>query len=225
VLTGARGDGGRDGTWEARTVTVSESHLNGLYAAKPRFQRRLDRLATWLAKRGVHPDVVTYAGLGCAALGGVALAFGLEHTVWLWTVPVLVALRLTCNALDGMIATRAGLARPWGKVLNELCDRLADLAFLAPLLLVPATNVSIVCAALLATLLVSYLGVLAEAAGASREYGGFMGKADRMLWLGLAAAISVASGDLLVLRLLPVFLLGGAVLTLVQRGGRIHAAL
>jgi CDP-diacylglycerol--glycerol-3-phosphate 3-phosphatidyltransferase len=199
--------------------------LNGLYAAKPRFQRRLARLASWLAQRGVHPDVVTYAGLACAALGGAALAFGFEHTVWLWAVPVLAAARLTCNALDGMIATRAGLARPWGKVLNEVCDRLADLAFLAPLLLLPANSVPIVCGALLATLLVSYLGVLSEAAGAGREYGGCMGKADRMLWLGLAAAICAATGDLLVLQLLPVFLLVGALLTLAQRGGRIHAAL
>jgi archaetidylinositol phosphate synthase len=110
-------------------------------------------------------------------------------------------------------------------VLNELSDRLADLAFLAPLLLVPSTSLPIVCAMLLATLLVSYLGVLSEAAGAGREYGGCMGKADRLLWLGLAAALSAVTGDLLVLRLLPVWLLAGALLTLIQRGGRIHAAL
>jgi CDP-diacylglycerol--glycerol-3-phosphate 3-phosphatidyltransferase len=225
VLTFWRGDGEQDGTWEARAVTVSESHLNGLYAAKPRFQRRLARLATWLAERDVHPDVVTYAGLACAALGGAALAIGLEYTLWLWVVPVLAAARLTCNALDGMVATRSGLARPWGKVLNELCDRLADLAMLAPLLLVPEANLPSVCAMLLTTLLVSYLGVLSEAAGAGREYGGCMGKADRMLWLGLATAVSAATGDLLALRVLPVFLLAGALLTLVQRGGRIHAAL
>jgi hypothetical protein len=52
-----------------------------------------------------------------------------------------------------------------------------------------------------------------------------MGKADRMLWLGLACLASGATGSLLPLQLLPALLLAGALVTLVQRGGRIHAAL
>jgi phosphatidylglycerophosphate synthase len=192
----------------------------GLYAAKPGFQRRLAGVADWLARRGVHPDALTYAAVGCGLVGGLALA-----TERLWLVPVCAALRLALNALDGMVATRRGRARPWGKVLNELADRVADLAFLGPLLLVPGSNALVVSGALSVTLLVSYLGVLAEAAGASRQYGGLMGKADRMLWLSLACAATAATGSWLPLHVLPVALIGGGLVTLVQRGGRTHAAL
>src|SRR6266566_1431628 len=154
----------------------------GLYEIKPAFQNRLAGLADFLTARGVHPDVLTFAGLGCAVAGGAVLGAGmaLHQPAWLWCVPLLVFARLAFNALDGMVAVRAGVARPWGKVLNEFCDRLADLAFLAPLLLVIGQNTLLVVAALCVMLLVSYLGVLAEAAGAARQYGGVMGKADRM---------------------------------------------
>jgi CDP-diacylglycerol--glycerol-3-phosphate 3-phosphatidyltransferase len=200
----------------------------GLYALKPAFQARLSRLADWLVARRVSPDALTYAAVGCALLGGGLLSVGLRQPGLLWLlwllVPLIVA-RLALNALDGMVATRSGHARPWGKVLNEFADRLADLAFLGPLLLVPGVSVWLVVGALCATLLVSYLGILAEAAGAGRQYGGPMGKADRMAWLGLAAALTAASGSLLPLELLPGLLLVGALLTLLARGVHTHAAL
>src|SRR5205823_6487632 len=93
----------------------------GLYAIKPRLQQVLDGPAELLVRRGIHPDVVTYSGVACGVLGGTALLAGA-----LWLVPLLALARLTFNALDGMVAVRSGLARPWGKVLNEFCDRLAD---------------------------------------------------------------------------------------------------
>jgi CDP-diacylglycerol--glycerol-3-phosphate 3-phosphatidyltransferase len=199
----------------------------GLYDVKPAFQARLAGLADRLTALGVHPDVLTFSGLACALAGGAVLAGGaaLNQPTWLWAVPLLAFARLACNALDGMVAVRAGVARAWGKVLNELCDRLADLAFLAPLLLVPGISTLWVTAALCMTLLVSYLGVLAEAAGTSRQYGGVMGKADRMLWLAIATVATAATGSLLTLQVLPYVLLIGGGLTLLARGKQAHALL
>jgi phosphatidylglycerophosphate synthase len=204
---------------------VPRGFAGGLYAHKPGFQQRLAGIADGLARAGVHPDGLTYAGVGCGALAGLALGLSGQSTALLWLVPPLAAVRLALNALDGMVATRRGMARPWGKVLNELADRLADVAFLGPLLLVPGASSVLVTAALCVTLLVSYTGVLAEAAGTRRQYGGLMGKADRMLWLALACAATAASGSFLPLQALPLVLLGGGLVTLVQRGGRAHAAL
>ena len=200
----------------------------GLYALKPAFQRLLGGLADGLVARGAAADSLTFAAVGCAALGSGLLLAGSRQAGWLWLLwllPPLIVVRLALNALDGLVAVRSGTARPWGKVLNELCDRLADLLFLGPLLLVPGTDVGLGVAALVAVLLVSYLGVLAEAAGAGRQYGGPMGKADRLAWLGLASVACAASGSLLPLQVLPAVLLGGALLTLLQRGRRTHAAL
>jgi phosphatidylglycerophosphate synthase len=201
------------------TPGPTASVVGGLYAAKPRFQQLLGSPADALARAGIHPDVLTAAAVGCGVVGGLALNIGL-----LWLVPLLAFVRLALNALDGMVAVRRGLARPWGKVLNEMADRLADLAFLSPLLLVPGADSLLVVSALVTTLLVSYVGVLAEAAGAVRQYGGLMGKADRMLWLSLACLASSLSGSWLPLQVLPAVLLIGGLLTIVQRGVRTHAA-
>jgi CDP-diacylglycerol--glycerol-3-phosphate 3-phosphatidyltransferase len=197
----------------------------GLYGIKPRFQSVLAPLADSLASRGVHPDVLTYGAVGCALVGGATLALSPSAPALLLTIPALVVARLALNALDGMVAQRSSVARPWGKVLNEFCDRLADLAFLGSLALLPGSSLTLVMAALCSTLLVSFLGVLAEAAGAGRQFGGIMGKADRMACLGLAATLSFVTGTYVPLQALPVILVAGALVTLVERGARTHAAL
>ena len=197
----------------------------GLYAAKPGFQSLLAPIADWCAEHRIHPDSLTFAAVSCGMFGGLALTLSPSLPSLLLTIPLFVAARLALNALDGMVALRRGVARSWGKYLNELCDRLADLAFLLPLALVPGANQLLTTAALCATLTVSFAGVLSEAAGAGRQFGGLMGKADRMAWLGLAAVASFVLGSFGPLQWLPAVLLAGAVVTLVQRGVRTHAAL
>ncbi len=197
----------------------------GLYAAKPAFQRLLGGVADGLARRQVDPDALTYAAVGCGLIGGAVVLAASAEPRALWAIPILAVVRLALNALDGMVAVRRGCARPWGKVLNEVGDRLADLAFFGPLLLVPGSEPLLVASSLCAMLLSSYVGVLAEAAGTTRQYGGVLGKADRMVWLSIAAVVAAVTGDLLALRLLPAVLLVGGVATVLQRGRRAHAAL
>jgi len=43
-------------------------------------------------------------------------------------------------------------------------------------------------------LLSSYVGLLGKSVGVGREYGGVLGKADRMLWMGLTALIAWGLG-------------------------------
>ena len=197
----------------------------GLYSVKPRFQSLLAPIADSLAERGVNPDLLTYAATGLGAISGTALALSPRAPALLWTIPAFCAARLGLNALDGMVATRRGVARSWGKVLNELCDRLSDIAFFAPLLLLPTINPLWASAALATLLLVPFVGVLGETVVGARQYGGSMGKADRMAWLGLAAVASALLSSELPLQLLPIVLVGGSLVTLCQRLERIHAAL
>jgi len=199
--------------------------VSSLYSIKPRFQSVLAPLADTLARREVNPDALTLAAVGCAAIGGAALAGSPGQPTLLWLVPIAATARLTLNALDGMVATRRGVARAWGKVLNELCDRVSDLAFFGPLLVLPHVNATWAAAALASMLFVAFVGVLGDAAGAARQYGGIMGKADRMAWLGLAAAASALLATDLPLQALPILVIAGGVLTVVQRLERIHAAL
>ena len=146
-------------------------------------------------------------------------------TPLLLLVPVVAVVRLGLNALDGLVARRLGLARPWGEVLNEVGDRLADLALVGALLLTPGVPALLGAAALAAMLAASFVGLAGKAAGGRRQYGGVMGKADRMLLLAVAAPLALVAGPT------PVFtatlaLVGlGAILTAAQRLRAIHADL
>ena len=166
----------------------------GIYAIKPWWQRRLAGIETLLVRRNVHPDYVTLAGVSCAGLMGGALA---ASAVWHWlslaVVPLAIA-RLAANALDGLVARRLGVARAWGEVFNEFGDRLADCAVLVGLALVPSVYSPLTWGALVLTLLSSYLGTVSKAAGGVRQYGGILGKADRMLWLAAFAPIVAVCG-------------------------------
>jgi CDP-diacylglycerol---glycerol-3-phosphate 3-phosphatidyltransferase len=161
--------------------------MAGIYQVKPAFQRSLGGIEQWLVERRVHPDWLTYAALVLSVGGGIALYLAPDHRWLLVLIPVVVVVRTALNALDGLVAKRTGLARPWGEVLNEFCDRLADVALLGSLALATPTLHLLGAAVVVLMLLTSYLAILSRAAGGRRQYAGPMGKADRMLLLGVAA--------------------------------------
>ena len=197
----------------------------GIYAVKPRFQRSLRGAEVWLVARRVHPDVLTVAALALSAVGGALLYAAAWAPLLLLLLPVVALGRTALNALDGLVAKRTGLARPWGEVLNELCDRLADVALLGGLALAPTTDGRLGAATLVAVLLGSYLGILSKAAGGRRQYAGIMGKADRMLYLAVAAAVAGLAGRPEWLNAYLALVLVGALITIVQRGRRTYADL
>lgn len=156
-----------------------------LYAIKPKFQTVLRGLADRCIARGISADTLTAAGLAAAALaGGLIATAGAPPQPWILLVPPLLFARIACNALDGMVARGGGTARPWGTVLNELGDRAADLLCFGGVILSGALSPFVALALLTLLLLVSYVGVVGQAAGGERSHAGPLGKADRMLLLG-----------------------------------------
>ena len=159
-----------------------------LYDIKPRFRQILNPLADRLA--WLHPDAITLAGLGASGLAMLCF-FGALHRHWLLlAVPCLLFIRIACNALDGLVAQRTGRARAFGEVLNEGVDRLSDVVLLLSLGFTPLASLSLAALTTVAVLLSSYAGILGKAVGVGREYGGILGKADRMFWMGLTAIIA-----------------------------------
>lgn len=191
----------------------------GIYAIKPAFQRGLGPLEDALVDARVHPDVITGAALGLSLAGGATFAFAGQEPLVLLAAPVVALGRTAMNALDGLVAKRTGVARPWGEVLNEFSDRLADVALLGGIAVSGLVNGYLAAATIVAMLLASYLGVLSKAAGGPRKYGGVMGRADRMVLLAVAApAAAVAWGAGAVMTAFFAVVLAGAVVTIVQRG-------
>ena len=189
----------------------------GLYAAKPAFQRGLSGIERSLVRRRVHPDYLTVGAVVVSVLGGLAL-WGANWAPWLLLlVPFAAMVRIALNALDGLVARDTGLARPWGEVLNEMCDRLSDVALFVGAALAPGSDVRLGAAVLVVMLLSSYLGTAAKAAGGRRQYGGVMAKADRILVLGGASVLAFFLPGLPVMAVALGVVLAGLAVTLVQR--------
>ena len=171
--------------------------MPSLYALKPWYTRRLDRLVRWAVRRDVSPDVFTWLGVLSAAGAGVATALG-----WWPLVLLLLAGRLAGANLDGAVARARGVSRPWGFVVNEIGDRLSDLLMFAGLAVLlgrlqGGAAVGLVLVAALAATLPTFASLAGAGAGAPRLNGGPFGKTERCLVVVLVVALPGLSPILL----------------------------
>ena len=204
-----------------------------LYDVKPRFRALLQGIVP--ALEPIHPDWITLAALACSVLAAILFQSAEELRWPFLVIPALLLLRITLNALDGLVAQATGKARAFGEVLNEGTDRLSDVAILFGIALSPLSSLAWGAPAAVAVLLSSYVGILGKAVGAGRQYGGVLGKADRMLYLGVACVAALFVGNPVVARVgggsVRLFdaLLGAftalALLTAIQRVRTIHQIL
>lgn len=168
--------------------------MDGLYAVKPWYTRRLRRLVDAAVARRLSPDVFTLAGVAAAGFAAVCVAHG-----WWFGALLGVAARLAGANLDGAVARARGVGRPWGFVLNELGDRAADLIVFAGLAWLAAgsagwgsVEVVLVAAAAAAATLPTFAALAAAGAGGTRRNGGPVGKTERCALVVLATAWPVA---------------------------------
>jgi len=203
---------------------MTEKRYSGIYAIKPWWQRQLAGIEHILVRRHVHPDLITLAGVVCAGLLGGVLAVSAAYPWLVLAAAPLAVGRLAANALDGLVARDTGLARPWGEVLNECCDRVADIMVFVGLALNSDVISPLAWIVLVLVLLSSYLGVVTKAAGGKRLFGGLLAKADRMIYLALFSPLILFYGagawNWLLLAFVPALLW-----TLLQRGRLAYAIL
>jgi CDP-diacylglycerol--glycerol-3-phosphate 3-phosphatidyltransferase len=191
--------------------------MNGLYAAKPWFVRRLKKVENLLVGWDVSADSLTAAALVVSLGCGLVLALGgiLDQPLLWLLVPPLALVRLALNALDGSLACRKGTDRPFGEVINEMGDRLSDAALIGSLAF--AAPVPLALTALVATLVSSTAGLLGRALLGDRISGGPMGKADRLAAISLAALAAGLWASPIPFEIALWVVLGGAVVTVAAR--------
>ncbi len=92
------------------------------------------RLLPPALKLGIHPNTVSFAGMGCGLLAGLCY--------WHWREPLFVlagfALMVAWHVLDGLdgkLARASGKASPLGRVIDGICDYLAFIFVLVPIAL------------------------------------------------------------------------------------------
>ena len=166
--------------------------MNGLYALKPWYTRRLQVVVGAAVRHDVSPDVFTLVGVAAAVGAGLGIWAG-----WWPVALVLLAARLAGANLDGAVARARGVSRPWGFVLNEMGDRTSDLLMYAGLVALAARTsgswtsgpvVWTLVAAAAATL-PTFASLSAAGAGATRRNGGPLGKTERCALAVLATGI------------------------------------
>ena len=184
---------------------------------RPVADRVLEPFVETAIRIGLTPNSVSVLAFVLAA--GAAVSFFAARPVWYLVGALLVFLNGWLDLLDGAMARELGAASPAGDLLDHVLDRYADLVIVAGL----AGGVgryALGFAAVTGVLLTSYLGTQIEAVGLEREYGGLLGRADRLALVGftglLAALVPVVGGYSPITILLAIFAVVGHV-TALQR--------
>jgi alpha-beta hydrolase superfamily lysophospholipase/phosphatidylglycerophosphate synthase/SAM-dependent methyltransferase len=138
----------------------------------------------------VHPDVVSYASIIAAAVAGACFLFAARHPWLLLAAPAFMYLRLWLNMLDGMVALASGKASLRGEILNELPDRVSDVLIFTAVAHSGLCQQALGYQAAIMALMTAYVGMLGQAVGAEREFGGVMSKPWRMVSLHVGAWVT-----------------------------------
>ncbi len=153
--------------------------------------RGTGRLATDLCVRwGIPPDAISYGSIIFAVAAAVCFWRAGANAWLLLLAPLFCYLRLWCNMLDGMVALASRQASLRGEILNDLPDRISDVIIFVGVAHSGLVNPFLAYWAAICALLTAYTGVLGQAVGVRREFGGTMSKPWRMVMLHLGAWIT-----------------------------------
>ena len=163
-----------------------------VYDLKPKFQNFLRPFCASLARAGVTANQVT---IGAAAISvACGAAIGITHgATWvLFSVPLVLFVRMAFNAIDGMLAREFHQKSALGAVLNELGDAISDTALYLPFAAIAGVDALLVGLLVAIAVMTEMTGVVVVQIGASRRYDGPFGKSDRAVFFGaLAVALGV----------------------------------
>jgi CDP-diacylglycerol--glycerol-3-phosphate 3-phosphatidyltransferase len=105
----------------ARLIFITENH-------RERYLKIITPIGKVLAKVGIHPNVLTVAGLILSILAGLVYSSG--HFFWAAWIVVLAG---SCDAMDGFLARKTGKSSAFGAFLDSTLDRYSDMFLYAGL--------------------------------------------------------------------------------------------
>jgi archaetidylinositol phosphate synthase len=149
--------------------------------------RMLAPFVTISDRIGLTPDGVSVIAFGFAVAAGVA--FYLGQPLWYVAGAVFVFLNGWLDLLDGALAREQGVDSKGGDLLDHVLDRYADIVVIAGLA-AGVGRYALGLAAVTGVLMTSYLGTQIQAVGLGRQYGGLLGRADRLALIGLVGVLA-----------------------------------
>lgn len=155
---------------------------------RPIAERILRPFVSLAIRLGLTPDAVSTIAFALAL--GAAASFYVGESAWYVIGALLVFLNGWLDLLDGAIARELEVDSPAGDLLDHVFDRYSDV-FIVAGLAGGIDRYALGFAAVTGVLLTSYLGTQIEAVGLDREYGGLLGRADRLVLIGFTALVVV----------------------------------
>ncbi len=143
------------------------------------------------ACRNINPNTITWISFLFAVAGGVAFWQSGPERLWLlWLASLATILNGVLDVLDGKVASITGKTSPKGDYLDHALDRFSDVALIGGIAFSDWARVEWGLLAVAGTILTSYLGTQAQAIGLGRNYGGILGRADRMVLIMAVPAVA-----------------------------------
>ena len=151
---------------------------------RPLADRAVGPFVSAATRVGVTPNGVSV--LAIAVAGGAALSFyGAGSEPLLYAAgAVLVFLNGWLDVIDGALARELAVDSAAGDLLDHVLDRYADILIVIGLA-AGIGRYALGFAAVTGVLMTSYLGTQAQAVGLERVYGGAVGRADRLVIVGV----------------------------------------
>lgn len=188
-----------------------------LYQIKPAFQRLLQPILNACIRHGISANALTAMALGLSILAGAVL-WATAGAIWvLLLYPPLLLVRMSLNALDGLVARQTNTSSKAGMVFNEASDIIADIAMYAPLAIIAALNPWLVISVVATGVLAELSGILRLYRRGERSYHGPLGKSDRAAAVGLLTILIVIGLPTLALNSFLSLMIGLHLITAVNR--------
>ncbi len=152
-----------------------------------------------LASKFINPIASRMSKINPNAITSLSLVFSMFFVLTMSYSMLLISLLLLLlssffDALDGAIARIANKTSKLGDFLDHLFDRYSDFFIILGISISIYGNVMFGLIALAGTFMTSYVGTQAQAVGLGRFYGGFPGRADRLVIFMLGLIIQLFTG-------------------------------
>lgn len=139
----------------------------------------------------VNPNSITVLSLIVTVIFAFSYYFGYSQSEFLIASFFFLLTASYLDALDGAVARKFQKVSKKGDFLDHLIDRYSDFIILIALAVSGFGNLYFGIIALAGTFLSSYVGTQAQAVGLSRIYGGFPGRADRLVIVLIVIIIQI----------------------------------
>jgi archaetidylinositol phosphate synthase len=139
---------------------------------------------------GLTPNILTVGSFIVAGFAGVAFFY---ENVLAGTLMVL--LNAVLDSLDGALARAMNTQSPKGDFLDHVIDRYADIFIIVGIFAGGLAPWPIGVLALTGVLMSSYLGTQSQAVGVGRNYGGVLGRADRLVLILIVGFLQLVFPD------------------------------